>query len=130
MRRKRYKRTKLRIFTILLVILALMVGGYYAIKENGSEQTPVQESPMINKPSDKSIVGSKNDQNSNLENLVEETFYLSKEGKVPNISFVSGKTEWKLIMSGENRTICRTLLKVGMRNTNVIILQSDMSIRL
>src|SRR5690606_21374303 len=95
MRRKRYKRTKLRIFTILLVILALMVGGYYAIKENGSEQTPVQESPMINKPSDKSIVGSKNDQNSNLENLVEETFYLSKEGKVPNISFVSGKTEWK-----------------------------------
>ena len=95
MRRKRNKRTKLRIFTILLVILALMVGGYYAIKENGSEQTPVQESPMINKPSDKSIVGSKNDQNSNLENLVEETFYLSKEGKVPNISFVSGKTEWK-----------------------------------
>ncbi|MCM3633145.1 beta-N-acetylhexosaminidase [Paenibacillus camelliae] len=95
MRRKRNKRTKLRIFTILLVILALMVGGYYAIKENDSEQTPVKESPMINKPSDKNIVGSKNDQNSNLENLVEETFYLSKEGKVPNISFVSGKTEWK-----------------------------------
>ena len=38
---------------------------------------------------------SKNDQNSNLEKLVEETFSLSKEGKVPNISFVSGKTEWK-----------------------------------
>lgn len=101
MRRKRNKRNKLRILTILLVILALMIGiYYYVIKENGSEHTPVKESPMTTKPSDttpsgKNTVDSTNDQNSNLVKLVEETFSLSKVGKVPNISFVSGKTEWK-----------------------------------
>ncbi|WP_274363637.1 beta-N-acetylhexosaminidase [Paenibacillus thermotolerans] len=101
MRRKRNKRNKLRILTILLIILALMIGVYfYANKENGSEQTPVKESPMTTKPSDntpsgKNTVDSTNDQNSNLEKLVEDTFSLSKVGKVPNISFVSGKTERK-----------------------------------
>ncbi|WHY03343.1 beta-N-acetylhexosaminidase [Neobacillus sp. DY30] len=88
MNRKRASRNKLRIFTILLLMLAVIIGVYYAIKENDSEQTPVKESPNITKPSD-SIV------DSNLEKLVEETFTLSKVGKVPNIPFVSGKTEWK-----------------------------------
>ncbi|MEH7388575.1 beta-N-acetylhexosaminidase [Bacillus sp. JJ1521] len=99
MRRKRASRNKLRIFTILLLMFALIIGVYYAIKENDSEQTPVKESPSITNPSDtkpsgKNTVDSENEQNSNLEKLVEETFSLSKVGKVPNISFVSGKTDW------------------------------------
>ncbi|ASV70227.1 beta-N-acetylhexosaminidase [Cytobacillus kochii] len=101
MRRKRKKdsRKKLRIFTILLLMFALIIGVYYAIKENDSEQTPVKESPTITNPSDtkpsgKNTVDSENEQNSNLEKLVEETFSLSKVGKVPNISFVSGETDW------------------------------------
>ncbi|WP_053362449.1 beta-N-acetylhexosaminidase [Bacillus sp. FJAT-27251] len=98
-KRKRGSRNKLRIFTILLLMFALFIGVYYAIKENDSEQTPVKESPIITNPSDtkpsgKNTVDSKNDQNSNLEKLVEETFSLSKVGKVPNISFVSGETGW------------------------------------
>jgi beta-N-acetylhexosaminidase len=94
MKRKRTTRNKLRIFTILLLIFALIIGVYYAIKENDSGQTPVKESPNITKPSG-NTGDSKNNQNSNLEKLVEETFTLSKVGKVPNIPFVSGKTEWK-----------------------------------
>jgi beta-N-acetylhexosaminidase len=94
MKRKRASRNKLRIFTILLLIFALIIGVYYAIKENDRGQTPVKESPNITKPSG-NTGDSKNDQNSNLEKLVEETFTLSKVGKVPNIPFVSGKTEWK-----------------------------------
>lgn len=88
MNRKRVSRNMLRIFTILLLMFAVIIGVYYAIKENDSEQTPVKESPNITKPSDSTV-------DSNLEKLVEETFTLSKVGKVPNIPFVSGKTEWK-----------------------------------
>lgn len=88
MNRKRASRNKLRIFTILLLMFAVIIGVYDAIKENDSEQTPVKESPNITKPSDSTV-------DSNLEKLVEETFTFSKVGKVPNIPFVSGKTEWK-----------------------------------
>ncbi|QCJ44577.1 beta-N-acetylhexosaminidase [Bacillus sp. S3] len=99
--RKRASRNKLRIFTILLLMFALTIGVYYGIKENDSEQTPVKESPIVTNPSDtkkpsgKNTMDSENDQNSNLEKLVEETFSLSKVGKVPKISFVSGETGWK-----------------------------------
>lgn len=93
MKRKRASQNKLRIFSILLLIVALVFGIYYAIKGNAYEQTPVKESPIKTKPSDtkpsdKNTVDSKNDQK-----IVEETFSLSKEGKVPNIPFVSGITE-------------------------------------
>jgi beta-N-acetylhexosaminidase len=75
-------------------MVALVIGIYYAIKVNDYEQTPVKESPIITKPSDtkpsdNNTVDSKNDQI-----IVEKTFSLSKEGKVPNIPFVSGITEW------------------------------------
>lgn len=61
-----------------------------------SEQMPVKESPIITKPSDPKPSDKQGvNQISNLEKLVEETFALSKEGKVLNIPFVSGKTEWK-----------------------------------
>ncbi|WP_042454653.1 beta-N-acetylhexosaminidase [Neobacillus dielmonensis] len=95
MKRQRNSRSKLLIFTILLLTFALIIGVYYAIKENDSEQTPAKESPMITNPSGKKIVDPNKDQTSSLVKLVEETFSLSKVGKVPNISFVSGKTEWK-----------------------------------
>ncbi|MFC4799500.1 beta-N-acetylhexosaminidase [Neobacillus sp. GCM10023253] len=90
MKRKRDSRNKLRIFTILLLMFALIIGVYYAIKENDSEQTPGKEGTIITKPSDTK----KDNQNSN-EKLIDETFSLSKESKVPNIPFVSGKTGWK-----------------------------------
>ena len=68
-------------------MFALIIGVYYAIKENDSEQTPAKESPIITNPSSEKTVDSKKGQISSIEKLVEETFSLSKEGKVPNISF-------------------------------------------
>ena len=49
MKRQRNSRNKLLIFTIPLLILALIIGVYYyAIKENNSEQTTQgKESPII-----------------------------------------------------------------------------------
>jgi beta-N-acetylhexosaminidase len=94
MKRQRKSRNKLLIFTIPLLILASIIGVYYyAIKENSSEQNT--QGPIITQPSGKNTVDSKNKRNSTLEKLVEETFSLSKVGKVPNITFVSGKTGWK-----------------------------------
>ncbi|WML48525.1 beta-N-acetylhexosaminidase [Neobacillus sp. PS3-34] len=100
MKRQRKSRNKLLIFTIPLFILALIIGVYYyAIKENSSEKTTQgKEIPIITQPSETKNPGKNtvdSERNSNLEKLVKETFSLSKVGKVPNISFVSGKTEWK-----------------------------------
>lgn len=94
MNKQRNPRNKLLIFTIPLLILALII-GVYATKENGNEKTPVKENPVITYPSGKKTLDSGNDQISSLEKLVEVTFSLSKEGKVPNIPFVSGKTGWE-----------------------------------
>lgn len=96
MKRQRKSRNKLLILTIPLLILALIIGVYYyAIKEDSSEKnTQGKESPIITQPSE-TQPSDKNTVDSNLEKLVEETFSLSKVGKVPNISFVSGKTGWK-----------------------------------
>ncbi len=97
MKRQRKSRNKLLIFAIPFLIFALIIGViYYAIKENRSEQTTQGKgSPTITQPSDKNTVDSKDDQNLNLEKLVAEIFSLSKECKVPNIPFASGKTEQK-----------------------------------
>jgi beta-N-acetylhexosaminidase len=96
MKRKRASQNKLRIFTSLLLMVALIIGVYYAIKEIDFDQTQVKESPIITKPSDTKHSGKNtvDSTNSNLEKLVVETFSLSKKGKVPNIPFVSGITEW------------------------------------
>ncbi|WML38177.1 beta-N-acetylhexosaminidase [Neobacillus sp. OS1-2] len=95
MKRQRNSRNKLLVLTILLLVLAIIIGAYYAIKANHSEQTPVKDRSIITNPPDKNIVDSNKDQTSSLKRLVKETFSLSKDGKVPNISFISGKTEWK-----------------------------------
>lgn len=84
MNKQRTFRLKIFISTILLLTLALAI-GVNIFKENGSEKTPVKEEPLD--------LG--NDQISKLEELVKKTFSLAKEGKVLNISFVSGKTERK-----------------------------------
>jgi len=94
-KRKKASRNKLRIFTILLLMFALIIGVYYAIKGNNSEQAPVKERPIATKPSDTNPSGKNTVDSKNEHKLVEEIFSLSKEGKVPNIPFVSGKTEWK-----------------------------------
>lgn len=100
MKRQRKSRNKL-IFTIPLLMFALIIGVYYTIKKNDNEYSPVKERPSVIKLSDTNpsgnIVDSKKDQYSSLKKLVKETFSLSKEGKVPNIPFVSGKTEWKKV---------------------------------
>ncbi|RHW35023.1 beta-N-acetylhexosaminidase [Lysinibacillus yapensis] len=94
MNKRKPPRYKLLIFTIPLLLFALII-GVYATKEIGSEKTPVKENPVITYPSGKKTVDSGNDKISSLENLVEETFSLSMEGKIPNISFISGETNWK-----------------------------------
>jgi beta-N-acetylhexosaminidase len=96
MKRKRASQNKLLIFTSLLLMVALIIGVYYAIKEIDFDQTQVKESPIITKPSDTKHSGKNtvDSTNSNLEKLVVETFSLSKKGKLPNIPFVSGITEW------------------------------------
>ncbi|WP_338448354.1 beta-N-acetylhexosaminidase [Niallia oryzisoli] len=79
MEKQRNPRNKLLIFTIPLLILALII-GVYAIKENGSEKTPVKD------PSGKKTLDSKNDQNSpnQQENqiILEEISNMSVEDKI------------------------------------------------
>lgn len=70
---------KLLLITVPLVILALVIGVVYAI----NDEKPVQSDSKHEKA-----------QLSATEKLVEETFTLSKKGKVPNIPFVAGKTKW------------------------------------
>lgn len=84
MNKQRTFRLKIFISIILLLTLVLVI-GVNIFKENGREKTPIKEEPLD--------LG--NDQISKLEELVKKTFSLAKEGKVPNISFVSGKTERK-----------------------------------
>lgn len=93
-RKNRTLRKKLLIFMIPLFVLALIV-GVFAMNENSSGKTPVKESPTISSPSDKETVDSGNHQNSKNRKLAKEVFSLTKEGKVPNIPFVSGKTGWE-----------------------------------
>ena len=91
MHRKRFSWKKLLlIFTIPLLTLALFM-GVYAIKEN--KKTPAKEKTVITyHPTDKKTADLGDEQ---ISKLVEETFSLSKVGKVPNIPFVSGKTAWQ-----------------------------------
>ena len=48
MKRQRDSRNKPLIFTILLLIFALIFGVYYAIIETNSEKTQDKESPIYN----------------------------------------------------------------------------------
>lgn len=91
MHRKRFPWKKLLlIFTIPLLTLALFM-AVYAIKEN--KKTPAKEKTVITyHPTDKKTADLGDEQ---ISKLVEETFSLSKVGKVPNIPFVSGKTAWQ-----------------------------------
>lgn len=91
MHRKRFSWKKLLlIFTIPLLTLALFM-AVYAIKEN--KKTPAKEKTVITyHPTDKKTADLGDEQ---ISKLVEETFSLSKVGKVPNIPFVSGKTAWQ-----------------------------------
>ncbi|WP_299512025.1 beta-N-acetylhexosaminidase [uncultured Rummeliibacillus sp.] len=91
MHRKRFPWKKLLlIFTIPLLTLALFM-AVYAIKEN--KKTPTKEKTVITyHPTDKKTADLGDEQ---ISKLVEETFSLSKVGKVPNIPFVSGKTAWQ-----------------------------------
>lgn len=83
-------RLKLFIFAILLLSLVLVIGvNILRGKTSVKEETNITD-PNSGKPSDLS----KNETSKN-EELVKKTFSLAKEGKVPNISFVSGKTQWK-----------------------------------
>ena len=92
--KQRTSRLKLLIFMILLLILALIIGTF-VIEEYGSSKLPVKESPDISSPSNNKPLESGNDQISSLEQFVRGIFSLSKEGKVPSVSFISGETEWK-----------------------------------
>ncbi|MBP0724924.1 beta-N-acetylhexosaminidase [Bacillus sp. RG28] len=80
------------VFSILILILILVVGYYFFVGDRGEKQ-PTKEThnttpPTKNQPSDSSEVHT-----SNPETLILNTFSLSKEGKVVNSPFISGKTE-------------------------------------
>lgn len=90
MNKQRTSRLKLFIFTVLLLILALVI-GIRVLKEKSS----VKEEPNITDHNSGKPLDLDKDEISKLEELVKKTFSLAKEGKVPNISFVSGKTQWK-----------------------------------
>lgn len=90
MNKQRTSRLKLFIFTVLLLILALVI-GIRVLKEKSS----VKEEPNITDHNSGNPLDVDKDEISKLEELVKKTFSLAKEGKVPNISFVSGKTQWK-----------------------------------
>lgn len=89
MNKQRTFRLKLFIFTILLLILALI--GINVFKEKSS----VKKEPNITDHNSGKPLDLDKDEISKLEELVKKTFSLAKEGKVPNIFFVSGKTQWK-----------------------------------
>ncbi|WP_017416563.1 beta-N-acetylhexosaminidase [Clostridium tunisiense] len=105
MNKQRTSRLKLFIFTILLLILALVI-GINVLKEKSSVN---EESNITDHNSGKPLDLDK-DEISKLEELVKKTFSLAKEGKVPNISFVSGKTQWKEVneQSGKSNHISET----------------------
>lgn len=90
MNKQRTSRLKLFIFTVLLLILALVI-GIRVLKEKSS----VNKEPNITDHNSGKPLDVGKDEISKLEELVKKTFSLAKEGKVPNISFVSGKTQWK-----------------------------------
>lgn len=90
MSKQKTYRLKLFIFVILLLSLVLVIGvNIFRGKTSVKEETNITD-PKNGKPSDLS-----KDETSKIEELVKKTFSLAKEGKVPNISFVSGKTQWK-----------------------------------
>lgn len=109
MSKQRAFRFKVLIFTILLLILALIIGAY-VIKEKGGEKTPVKEEPNITDPVSSEPLEPENNQSSKLEELIKQTFSLAKEGKVPGISFVLDNTEWKEVNKewGESNNISKT----------------------
>lgn len=90
MSKQKTYRLKLFIFVILLLSLVLVIGvNIFRGKTSVKEETNITD-PKNGKPSDLS-----KDETSKIEELVKKTFSLAKEGKIPNISFVSGKTQWK-----------------------------------
>lgn len=85
MNKQRNPRNKLLIFTIPLLIVALII-GFYAAKENGSEKSQVKENPVTTDPSGKNTLDSKKDQNSSnqQENQIisEEISNMSVDDKI------------------------------------------------
>ncbi|MCM3729904.1 beta-N-acetylhexosaminidase [Neobacillus cucumis] len=80
------------IFSTLSLVLILVVGIYFFGWDRGEKQLdkafPETSHPTRSKPSDSTV-----DKSSSLEALVRDTFSLSKEGKVVNSPFISGKTQ-------------------------------------
>lgn len=99
-------RLKLIILTILLLSLALIIGVNVFRGKTSVKEQPNITDPNSGKPSD---LGK--DEISKIEELVKKTFSSAKEGKAPNISFVSGKTQWKEVKEewGKSNHISETV---------------------
>ncbi|MEH7121228.1 beta-N-acetylhexosaminidase [Neobacillus vireti] len=91
MRKRRTSVLKPLIFATVSLVLILVVGLYFYGGDRGEKQpdkaVPITTSPTKNTPPDSTA-----DKPSSLEALVRDTFSLSKEGKVVNSPFISGKT--------------------------------------
>ncbi|MBT2655602.1 beta-N-acetylhexosaminidase [Bacillus sp. ISL-18] len=92
MRKRSNSILKPLIFLALSLVLILVVGIYYFGGDKGEKApdktVPIQSPPASSKPSN-----SNEDKLSSLKTLVHNTFSLSKEGKVGNSPFISGKTQ-------------------------------------
>ncbi|MEH7416445.1 beta-N-acetylhexosaminidase [Neobacillus drentensis] len=92
MRNRSTSRLKPLIFLTFPLVIFLVAGIYFFGGDRDEKQpakaVPVTTPPTKNTPSD-----SNGNQPSSLDALVRDTFSLSKEGKVVNSPFISGKTQ-------------------------------------
>lgn len=92
MRKRSTSVLKSLIFSALSLVLILVVGIYFFGGDRGEKQ-PVKKVPITSPPTKSKPSDSNGDKPSSLEALVRETFSLSKEGKIVNSPFISGKTK-------------------------------------
>ncbi|PFO01260.1 beta-N-acetylhexosaminidase [Bacillus sp. AFS076308] len=92
MRKRSTSVLKSLIFSTLSLVLILVVGIYFFGGDRGEKQ-PVKKVPITSPPTKSKPSDSNGDKPSSLEALVRETFSLSKEGKIVNSPFISGKTK-------------------------------------
>jgi beta-N-acetylhexosaminidase len=78
-----------RLFYSVLFLALVLVVGIYAFGGDGAKTHPAKEKPIATHPSN----DKPSDNIPNPDSLVNETFSLSKEGKVVDCPFISGKTK-------------------------------------
>lgn len=92
MRKRSSSILKSLIFSTLSLVLILVVGIYFFGGDRGEKQ-PVKKVPITSPPTKSKPSDLNGDKPTSLEALVRDIFSLSKEGKIVNSPFISGKTQ-------------------------------------